>query len=141
MVNINKIKKILLLFTAGGFIYGAIEIIDRGFTHISMFIVGGVCFVLIGMLEYAKRDIPVTVRMIISAAIITALELISGVIVNLWLQLNVWDYSNEPLNFLGQICVRASAIWFFLSFVGVYADSFARRKMFGESRKPMRILP
>ncbi|MCL1903205.1 MAG: putative ABC transporter permease [Oscillospiraceae bacterium] len=133
--------KILLLFTAGGFIYGAVEILHRGFTHISMFIVGGICFLLIGAFGYSKRDIPVTVRMLLSAVMITTLELTSGLIVNVWLRLNVWDYGDEPLNFMGQICLHASTMWVFLSFVGIYADDFARRRMFNEERVVMRILP
>jgi uncharacterized membrane protein len=140
MITKNTIK-IPLLFTAGGLIYGGVEIIARGFTHISMFIVGGLCFVLIGMLKFVKGNIPVTVQMLISCVIITILELISGLIVNVWWGLNVWDYSNEPFNFMGQICLHASAIWVFLSFVGIYADGFARRKMFAEEVKVMKILP
>ncbi|MCL1789551.1 MAG: putative ABC transporter permease [Oscillospiraceae bacterium] len=133
--------KILLLFTAGGFIYGTVEIIHRGFTHVSMFIVGGICFLLIGALRCSKRNIPVTVRMLLSAMMITLLELTSGIIVNVWLGLNVWDYSEEPLNFMGQICLHASAMWVFLSFIGIYVDDFARRRMFGEEKTVMRILP
>ena len=131
----------MLLFTAGGLIYGGVEIFYRGFTHISMFIAGGLCFVLIGSISYWRRDIPVTVRMLISAVMITLLEFICGLIVNVWLGLNVWDYSEIPLNLMGQICLHASTIWLFLSFVAIYADDFARRKMFGEERAVMRILP
>jgi uncharacterized membrane protein len=136
----NKIK-IPLLFMAGGTIYAGIEVLVREFTHISMFIVGGLCFLLIGSLKFTKRDIPVTVQMLISSLIITLLELISGLIVNVWLGLDVWDYSHEPANLMGQICLNASAIWVFLSFVGIYADYFARRRMFGDELKAMRILP
>ena len=132
--------KIVLLFMLGGAIYGGIEIAHRGFTHISMFLVGGLCFVLIGFIRYAIRDIPVTVQMLLSAAIITLLEFISGLIVNLAWGLEVWDYSDEPFNLMGQICLRASAIWVWLSLAGIYADDFARRKMFGEKRTAMRIL-
>jgi len=140
-MNIKNRIKIPLLFTTGGIIYCMVEVIYREFTHISMFLVGGLCFVLIGSIKYIKRDIPVTVQMLISAVMITLLEFISGLIVNVWLGLNVWDYSNEPLNLMGQICLHASTIWVFLSFVGIYADEFARRKMFGEDKVVMRILP
>jgi uncharacterized membrane protein len=133
--------KILILFTFGGFIYGGIEVIAVGFTHISMFITGGICFVLIGSLKHTPREIPVTVQMLISAVMITLLEFICGLIVNLWLRLNVWDYSHESLNLMGQISVNATATWFFLSFFGIYADAFARKGMFNQQLSPMRILP
>ena len=54
-------------------------------------------------------------KMLIGTAVITAFELVTGVIVNLWLKLNVWDYSDAPINFLGQICLKYSIFWFFLT--------------------------
>ena len=45
---IRKTAKLATLFTVGGLLYGLIEIAWRGHTHISMFVVGGLCFVLIG---------------------------------------------------------------------------------------------
>ena len=144
-LNINRFIKILLLFLAGGFIYAGIEVMTRAFTHISMFIVGGLCFVLIGSIKYwrapDKPPIPVTVQMLISCAMITTLELISGLIVNVWLGLGVWDYSDQPFNLMGQICLKASCIWIYLSLFAIYAESFARRGMFGDARVKMRLLP
>ena len=125
----------------GGTIYAGIEVLVREFTHISMFIVGGICFLLIGQIKFVRRDIPVTVQMFVSSVIITLLELISGLIVNVWLGLEVWDYSDKPMNLMGQICLQASAIWVFLAFVAIYAEDFARRGMFGEKGMMFRILP
>jgi uncharacterized membrane protein len=138
MITNNKIK-VPLLFMAGGMIYGAIEIIARDWTHVSMFIVGGICFVLIGLLKYA--DFSVTEQMLISCAIITVLELVSGIILNVWWGLEVWDYSEQRFNLLGQICLHASSVWVFVSFIGIYADSSLRQGMFREKRVKMRILP
>lgn len=42
---------------------------------------------------------------IIGACMVTVLEFITGCIVNIWLGWNVWDYSNMPLNILGQVCL------------------------------------
>lgn len=39
------------LFLVGGFIYGIIEVTYRGYTHPSMFILGGVCLILIGLMQ------------------------------------------------------------------------------------------
>jgi uncharacterized membrane protein len=134
-------KKILLLFTFGGILYGAMEVIYREYTHFSMFLAGGLSFVLIGLLGRSKRDIPVTVRMLIGAGIITSLELIFGLIFNVWLRQDVWDYRHEPFNLFGQICLHATAIWVFLSFIAVYFDVFMRWGMFGERIPRMRVLP
>ncbi len=45
-------------------------------------------------------------KCIISGGIITAVEFAFGCIFNLWLGLNVWDYSDVPYNVLGQICPK-----------------------------------
>ncbi|MCL2036170.1 MAG: putative ABC transporter permease [Oscillospiraceae bacterium] len=140
--NNSPLLSLLVLFVLGGIIYAGIEVLVREFTHISMFIVGGLCFLLIGSIKYWKNPpIPVTVQMLISCAIITVLELISGLIVNVWLGLNVWDYSDQRYNLFGQICLHASSIWVFLSFFAIYAHDFASRRMFGMRRIYMRILP
>jgi uncharacterized membrane protein len=133
--------KFLLLFLTGGIIYGTMEVVYREYTHWSMFVTGGLCFVLIGALRYIKMKMPVTVRMLIGAVVITALELLCGLIVNVWLGWNVWCYAHEPANLLGQICLHASALWFFLSFLAVYLDVFVRKGMFREYTPKIPILP
>lgn len=140
-VMIKEPVKIALLFAAGGAVYGGIEVATRGFTHVSMFIVGGLCFVLIGGInEYIRFDIPIMFQMFIAAAIVTLFELVSGCIVNLWLGLNVWDYSANRTNFRGQICLDATIIWFFISEAGIILEDFFRWKMFGEKMPRYRML-
>lgn len=134
--------KLFLLFLIGGLVYSAIEIAYKGDTHYSMFIVGGLCFVLIGGINsYLDYDMPLVYQMLVSSFIITLLEFVSGCIVNLWLKVGVWDYSQMPLNVLGQICLLFMIIWFFLSAVGIFLDDFVRWKMFGEEKPHYRLFP
>ncbi len=60
-------------------------------------------------------EIPFIVKCIIGMTIITGIELIFGIAFNIILKEHVWDYSGMPLNFLGQICLPFSALWFILS--------------------------
>ena len=116
-----------ILFIVGGFIYAGIEIGMRGFTHWSMFIVGGLCFLIIGLLnEWYTWDIPLLLQMLYGAFVITALELISGYIINIKLGWNVWDYTGRFLNLKGQICLFNSCIWFLLSAIGIFLDDYIR---------------
>ncbi|MCM1298337.1 MAG: putative ABC transporter permease [Firmicutes bacterium] len=132
---LRETVKLILLFLMGGMIYFAIEVAYKGDSHCSMFITGGLCFLLIGGINsYFDRDMPLLHQMFFSAVIITLLEFISGVIVNIGLKLNVWDYSRIPFNFMGQICLRFFFIWFFLSLIGIFLDDFFRERMFGEDR-------
>ena len=53
------------------------------------------------------------------AAVITSVELIFGCICNLWLRMNVWDYSYIPLNLEGQICLLYTVLWAILCVVAI----------------------
>ncbi|WP_455543791.1 putative ABC transporter permease [Intestinibacter sp.] len=126
MLNLNPLRNYLILFLIGGIIYVLIEIAYRGYSHISMFIVGGICFVFMSSLNELPFKIPLILQMFISCLFITGIELISGVILNIFLHLNVWDYSLNKFNFLGQICLKASISWFFLSLPGIYMGNFLK---------------
>ena len=104
-----RIWKTALLGYLGGMTYSAIELLWRGRTHSSMFALGGVCFILIGKLGKVPSPLPVPLRMIASAGIVTALELGCGLLVNR--DHAIWDYRMLPLNFHGQICLPFSLLW------------------------------
>ena len=113
LIRYNAFLKYILLFLVGGYAYGAIEIISRGYSHISMMIAGGICFILIGLInEVGSKQISLLSQMAISAAIITVVEFVTGLIVNVWLDLKVWDYSDQPFNIMGQVCILFTIIWF-----------------------------
>lgn len=57
---------------------------------------------------------PLWLQALCCAGAVTVVELLAGCVINLWLHMNVWDYSNLPFNLLGQICPQYSAIWFVL---------------------------
>lgn len=127
MSSLSSLREYLTLFLVGGSLYVLIEIAYRGFSHISMFIVGGICFILISSIsEFVPFKIPLIIKMLISCILITLVELISGIIINIFLNLNVWDYSLNKFNFLGQICLKASIVWFFLSLPAIYLGDFIK---------------
>lgn len=106
-------KKYAFLFLTGGTIYPTLEVACRGRTDISMAAAGGICLCLIDRIcnERIKTK-PLALRCFAGSAIITGVEFAVGVLVNLALKLNVWDYSALPLNILGQICLPFSLLWF-----------------------------
>lgn len=131
----SKIKKYEFLFFVGATIYVVIEKIYRGYSHWTMFLLGGICFIAIGLInEVIPWDMPLLLQMFISGVIITVLEFITGCIVNLWLGWNVWDYSELPFNLWGQISLFSSIVWVGLSLVGIVLDDFIRWKWFGEEK-------
>ena len=116
-----------VLFYMGGSAYMTLEFLWRGKSHYSMFLLGGVCFLLIGRLG---QKLPLAVRLILNSGVITALALVTGLIVNR--NYSVWDYRTAPFNFLGQICLPFSLLWIPVSLLGLLiyngADRLVSRK-------------
>lgn len=128
----NNIIKSIILFIIFGFIYCGIEIIWRGYTHPSMFVVGGLCCLLVGYINEITPDMPMWLQCLLSMIIIVTIEFISGCYLNLYLGLHVWDYSNQPYNLWGQVCLSFTAIWYFLSYIAIKLDDYLRRLLFHE---------
>lgn len=136
----NRTLKYILLFFIGGYSYCGVELLFRGFSHISMLIAGGICFILIGLLnDVFPHRISIISQMVISSLIITTVEFIVGMIVNVWLDLKVWDYSNLPYNFKGQICLLYTNIWFILSLAAILLDDYLKYFLLGEEKPSYKI--
>ena len=108
-VRIMVFWKRAVLFCASGGAYVGLELLWRGYSHVSMFVAGGVCFLLIGQLGKVQPVLPWPVRALIGAGIITMVELATGLLVNR--QYQVWDYRGRLGNFLGQICPAFTLLW------------------------------
>lgn len=140
MSKLKYLLKEFILFLIGGSIYYLLEILWRGYSHWTMFILGGICFVIIGLLnEQYDYNMPLVEQMFSSMIIITTLEFISGVILNIILKLNIWDYSNLPFNLFGQICIPFMIIWFFLSPIAIVVDDYIRYFIFKEEKPHYKI--
>lgn len=128
-MNKNFILKEFIIFIIFGLMYVTIELLYRGHTHYSMFIVGGVCGVLIGLINDNTPDMPLLPQCVLGAVIITVIELLTGLFLNVYLGLNVWDYSNQPFNFMGQICPQFCIIWCILSILVIRIDDWLKEKI------------
>lgn len=131
----------LVLFSVGGAVYIMMELLWRGYSHWTMFIVGGLCFVLIGLInELYTYEMSLARQMLIGACIVTAVEFISGCIINLWLGWNVWDYSDMPFNVLGQVCLPYAVLWVLLSGAAIILDDYLRYWWFDEEYPHYKII-
>lgn len=70
--------------------------------------------------------------------VITALEFTVGYIVNIIYRLNVWDYSSQPYNYMGQICLLFSVFWFLLGILMTFISNIIRYRVFSYEVKPER---
>lgn len=110
-MKIKNIKKYSLLFIIGAVGYAAIEVIWRGYTHWSMMIAGGLCFIMFSVVAGLLKEKNILLKAAVCALGVTTIEFLFGVVFNLWLKMDVWDYSHMPLNLLGQICPLFTLMW------------------------------
>ncbi len=138
----KEVKCSVCLFCIGGFLYNIIEVFWRGYSHWSMFFVGGACFNLIGRIHsFCRRGL--FQRCTLCALAVTAVEFISGCLFNLKLKLNVWDYSGMFLNIKGQVCLLYSVLWGFLSLIAapVYTRCRAKLTAGGREAPQLTVIP
>ena len=111
----DRLRADAAIFLLGALGYPFLEILWRGCTHPTMALAGGLCAVL---LYRVNRDLSrgsLGLRLLASCGLVTLTELLFGAVFNLWLGMDVWDYSDLPYQFLGQICLPYALLWGLLS--------------------------
>lgn len=143
----HRLGKEIFLFALGGGIYSLLELIYKsillnyGTTHWSMFVVGGIIFLVIGAVnEVIPWEMPLIVQGIIGGVLITAMELPVGLYLNDYLGIGVWDYSDLPLDLCGQICLPFSLIWVLIATAAVLLDDWLGYWLFGKERPHYKVL-
>ena len=115
------------LFALGGLTYMGLELLWRGWSHGSMFLAGGVCFLLLGKLHQVGNGLSLPVRGLIGSGIITMVEYGAGLLVNR--DYAVWDYRDMPFHLHGQICLPFCLLWLPISVFAMYLYSLLDQKI------------
>lgn len=136
MKQLKTLCKYIILALIGGMIYVAIEFAFRGYSHWSMFCCGSLCFVVVGGLnEWIPWEMSLWKQALLGGLCVTIIELIFGLIFNVWLGYRVWDYSNLPLSFFyNQVNLLFSLAWCGLSLIGIILDDWLRYWLFNEEK-------
>lgn len=131
----NLYKDIILIIVMGT-LYMGIEIVWKDYTDISMMFVGGLCSFLVGRLSEHHNFYQVKMweKCIVGTFITLAVEFISGLILNVWLNLNIWDYTGKWGSVYGQICLPYAFLWFLLMPSVIFTDNWLRYKLFKEAK-------
>lgn len=129
----RQICKYLFLAWFGGSFYVTLEVFWRGRSHWSMFALAAFLFIAIGLLNEIWRWDFLS-QVLVGTALATVSEMAMGIVVNLWLEWNVWDYSQVPGNVLGQICPQYTVLWVFIVGVAIILDDVIRWRFFHEEK-------
>ncbi|MCQ2490997.1 MAG: putative ABC transporter permease [Ruminococcus sp.] len=108
-----KLSRYAFVFLMGFFLYGFVEVTGRGYTHWTMCITGGIVLAVIYTLSN-RPAASLKKTCLIGTAVITLIEFAVGIFDNIIMGWQVWDYSDIPLNILGQVCPLFSLLWFML---------------------------
>lgn len=122
-----KISQYTFAFLMGYFMYSLIEILNRGYTHWTMSLTGGAILAILYGIN-SHHAMTLIRSCFIGAVIITAVEFTVGIFDNLIMHWNVWDYSDMPLNVLGQICPHFTVYWFLLCIPSYYLCMLIRER-------------
>ena len=112
----------MLLWSWGGTVYFLLEVVFKTLRgepkQISwtMLVVAVILTVAVERCGYQLPwEVPLWIQALACALLVTVVELVAGVILNIWLGLDIWDYSHLPFNLWGQICPQFWALWCALS--------------------------
>ena len=129
----KNVTKYALVYLGGGAAYGAVELSWRGRTHWSMVVVGGLCVLILYFIA-VKSGQPGWKKCITGGAIITTIEFLSGIALNIILGWAVWDYTSLKMNLIGQICPHFSLFWMVLSAPAMWLLCAVDRRFVGQGR-------
>lgn len=131
-------KRFFILGFIMGMVYLALEGFWRGWTNISMLFVGGLCGAAVGLLnEYPEYvDLRVWQQTLLAWPLVLIIEFVSGLVLNVWLGLQIWDYSGMPGSLYGQVSLPYALLWLPLIPFGIWLDDWLRWKLFDEEKPP-----
>ena len=140
MKNYKRLMVTLGTFMVGGFIYCIIELLYRGYTDISMYILAGFCAVIMGGLNNLfSFNMPFGWQVLLASAACIVGEYITGVIVNQ--NFTVWDYRNLPLTFAnGQLNAFFCLAWVGISIIGIPLLDYVEWHYMKSGEKPYYII-
>ena len=138
----KQLSKYPILFMIGGVLYYFIEILWRGYSHTVMFILGGLCFITIGLINehHFISEKSLLLQQGIACMVITSLELVFGLVFNLMLGWDIWNYGKHKINFMGQICLSYTILWFFLSLPAIILYDYLNHWLFGEKKPSYKLI-
>ncbi len=136
-----KTAKILIIWLVMGTCYFALEGLWRipqgGYANILMLPIGGFCGLLVGSVNQFPRfyNMKVWKQAAIGTVIVLAVEYVSGCVLNIRLNFDIWDYSDMAFNINGQICPQFAALWFLLMPTAIWLEDYIRFIFWREGKR------
>lgn len=134
----TNLIKILIIWFLLGMAYFTLEGIWRipkgGYANICMLPIGGLCGLLVGSINQIPKfyNMKIIYQSLLGTLFVLIVEFVSGCVLNIYLGLGIWDYSNLPFNLLGQICLPFSLLWLLIMPLCIWLEDKIRYLFFEE---------
>lgn len=89
--------------------------INRGFLRLPMLPIYGFGAIIMLMSGLPFKDTSPVLVYVVSAIASTALELVTGLVMEAIFKVKYWDYTKQEHNYKGVICVQSTLFWGFLA--------------------------
>ena len=137
----KRLSEYLFIWALGGTLYYTFEMFFRGFSHWTMFVLGGICAVFcVWQGLVLKWREPLWIQIIRCTIFVIAGEFITGIVVNKWLRWQVWDYTDQPFQLFGQICAPFAIIFAGLCALGIIGGGYFVHWIYGEEKPDFHVL-
>ena len=137
----KRLSEYLFIWALGGTLYYTFEMFFRGFSHWTMFVLGGICAVFcVWQGLVLKWREPLWIQIIRCTIFVIAGEFITGIVVNKWLRWQVWDYTDQPFQLFGQICAPFAIIFSGLCALGIIGGGYFVHLIYGEEKPDFHVL-
>ena len=118
-----------------------IEIWFRGFSHWTMFVLGGVTLTFCSFQgEVMHWSEPMWIQIIRAVLFLTSLEFVTGIICNKWLKIGIWDYRDQPFQLCGQICLPFMVMFSGLLCLAIVLGGVVLWGVYGEEKPEFHVL-
>jgi len=137
----KRVSEIFFLMATGGSIYYLIEIGFRGYSHWTMFVLGGLALLFCSFQgELMHWSEPLWLQIFRAVLFLTSLEFATGIICNKWLKIGIWDYTDQPFELWGQICLPFIVMFSGLLMLAILLGGTLLWRIFGEEKPDFHIL-
>lgn len=137
----KRVSEVMFLMAAGGSLYYLIEIGFRGYSHWTMFMLGGLALTFCSFQgEVMHWSEPLWLQIFRAVLFLISLEFTTGIICNKWLKIGIWDYRDQSFQLWGQICLPFIVLFSGLLMLAILFGGMVLWKIFGEERPDFHIL-
>lgn len=132
----KRLAQIFFIGCFSGEVYTTLEVIFRGRTHITMYILAFIVGIFIFLVNNTlfEFDTDFLIQIFSCAGFATLMELIFGLTFNQ--DHSIWDYSNMFLNYKGQICLLFTIIWIIICGLSLILLDWIDWRIFKTTEKP-----